>query len=110
MTHRPRISPYAVVLLGAALMSTEVLAIVGRPMTPMSVAGVARRTTRRTVYAGAAVATGAAVAGTAAMLTALPPGCANMTVAGGPYYHCGSTYYQPQYQGTEVVYVEAPPP
>jgi hypothetical protein len=28
--------------------------IIGRPLTPMSYAGVARRTTRRAVYAGAA--------------------------------------------------------
>lgn len=31
-------------------------AVVGRPATPVSYAGVARRTTRRTVAAGAAVA------------------------------------------------------
>lgn len=31
-------------------------AVVGRPLTPVSVAGVARRTTRRTVYATAATA------------------------------------------------------
>jgi uncharacterized protein (DUF2141 family) len=36
---------------------------VGRPATPMSVAGVARRTTRRAVVGGAAV--GAAAVGTA---------------------------------------------
>jgi hypothetical protein len=36
---------------------------VGRPATPVSVAGVARRTTRRAVVGGAAV--GAAAAGTA---------------------------------------------
>jgi hypothetical protein len=36
---------------------------VGRPLTPVSVAGVARRTTRRAVVGGAAV--GAAAAGTA---------------------------------------------
>jgi hypothetical protein len=29
--------------------------VVGRPLTPVSYAGVARRTTRRTVYATAAV-------------------------------------------------------
>jgi hypothetical protein len=34
----------------------EADAVVGRPLTPMSYAGVARRTTRRTVVAGAAVA------------------------------------------------------
>ena len=36
---------------------------VGRPLTPVSVAGVARRTTRRAVVGGAAV--GAAAVGTA---------------------------------------------
>ena len=34
---------------------TEAQAIIGRPLTPMSYAGVARRTVRRGVYAGAAV-------------------------------------------------------
>ncbi len=33
---------------------TEAQGIVGRPLTPVSVAGVARRTTRRAVYATAA--------------------------------------------------------
>jgi hypothetical protein len=31
-------------------------AVIGRPLTPMSYAGVARRTTRRAAYAGAATA------------------------------------------------------
>lgn len=34
-------------------------AVVGRPMTPVSYAGVARRTTRRAVYATAAAPVGA---------------------------------------------------
>jgi len=34
---------------------TEAHAIIGRPLTPMSYAGVARRTTRRAVYGSAAV-------------------------------------------------------
>jgi hypothetical protein len=42
-------------------MFSEAQARVGRPLTPMSYAGVARRTTRRAVAAGAAVgAVGAA--------------------------------------------------
>jgi hypothetical protein len=50
----------------------EAQAIIGMPLTPMSYAGVARRTTRRVVYTEAAVATtaaataGAAAAGAAA--------------------------------------------
>jgi hypothetical protein len=46
---------------------------IGRPLTPVSYAGVARRTTRRTVaYTGAAAATTAAAA-TAAAAAAPPP-------------------------------------
>ena len=40
--------------LGIALSAGPAHAIIGRPLTPMSYAGVARRTTRRAVYAGAA--------------------------------------------------------
>jgi hypothetical protein len=48
---------------GLALSVQGAEARVGRPATPASVAGVARRTTRRAVVGGAAV--GAAAAGTA---------------------------------------------
>jgi hypothetical protein len=48
---------------GLALSIQSAEARVGRPATPVSVAGVARRTTRRAVVGGAAV--GAAAAGTA---------------------------------------------
>jgi hypothetical protein len=44
-----------------SFIADQVEAIVGMPMTPMSYAGVARRTTRRMVYAGAAVGASAAV-------------------------------------------------
>src|SRR5262249_50556060 len=54
---------------GRALDGRRAHAIIGRPLTPMSYAGVARRTARRTAYAGAAY--GAAVA----PVTALPAGC-----------------------------------
>jgi hypothetical protein len=47
--------------IGLTLRGAE--ARVGRPLTPVSVAGVARRTTRRAVVGGAAV--GAAAVGTA---------------------------------------------
>src|SRR5262245_27195060 len=56
-------------------------AVIGRPLTPMSYAGVARRTTRRAAYAGAVAATppvavAAPVVPTAGVVTALPGGCA----------------------------------
>jgi hypothetical protein len=44
---------------------TTAQAVIGRPLTPMSYAGVARRTTRRAAYAGGAYAYGAAAASTA---------------------------------------------
>ena len=62
---------------GPQLSSAE--ARVGRPLTPMSYAGVARRTTRRAV-----VATGAAAA--AAGAYAVTPGCAQVTDAYGRVY------------------------
>jgi hypothetical protein len=48
---------------GITLSIPSAEARVGRPLTPVSVAGVARRTTRRAVVGGAAV--GAAAVGTA---------------------------------------------
>ena len=50
---------------------------VGRPLTPMSYAGVARRTTRRAVVVGGAAAAGA---------YAVTPGCAQVTDAYGRVY------------------------
>jgi hypothetical protein len=59
-------------------LASPVEARVGRPLTPMSYAGVARRTTRRAVvYGGAAAAAGAYVA---------TPGCAQVTDAYGRVY------------------------
>ena len=49
---------------------------VGRPLTPMSYAGVARRTTRRAVAVGAAGAAGA-------YYGAYPPGCVQVVDAYG---------------------------
>ncbi|MCP3374789.1 hypothetical protein NLM23_37735 [Bradyrhizobium cajani] len=60
--------------LSFSIQSAE--ARVGRPATPASVAGVARRTTRRAVVGGAAV--GAAAAGAAVAA----PTCARVLVNG----------------------------
>ena len=67
---------------GPSLSVAAANARVGRPATPMSVAGVARRTTRRSYYGAAAV--GAAVGATAT----------------GAYYNstrCGYSPYPPCY-------------
>ena len=54
----------------------------GRPLTPISYAGVARRTTRRAIYA------------TSVYVASLPRGCQTVVVEGTSLYLCGSTYYQ----------------
>lgn len=99
--------------LALVFVASEAMAVVGRPLTPVSYAGVARRTTRRAAYTGAAVATTAAVGtaavvGTAAAVTTLPAGCAQVVNAGVVYQRCGSTYYQPTYDGPNLVYVPTP--
>jgi hypothetical protein len=64
---------------------------VGRPLTPLSVAGVARRTTRRAIRRGAYLAT-------------IPPGCPYGTYYGYSLYYCGGTYYQRSGSGYVVIY------
>lgn len=64
---------------------------VGRPATPASVAGVARRTTRRTIRRGAYVG-------------AIPAGCAYGTYYGYQLYYCGGVYYQRSGSGYVIVY------
>jgi hypothetical protein len=112
-----------VLFCALTLIPVESLAIIGMPLTPFSVAGVARRTTRRAVYMGAAMGApyygapyygypGAypAAAAAAATIAALPPGCANMFVNSMTYYHCGAVYYRPVYSGPNVVYMTVAPP
>lgn len=101
-------------LEGIALLAPETAnAVVGRPLTPVSAAGVARRTVRRDV-AATSVATGAAVTAgavaTAAALTTLPAGCTTLASGGYTYHHCGSVYYQPVYDGPNVTYVQVERP
>ncbi len=69
---------------GLSLSVESAQARVGRPLTPVSVAGVARRQTRRAVY-GAGIA-GAAAVGTAAAVAATAP------YYGGPGYYPGGPY------------------
>ena len=67
----------------------------GRPASPNSVAGVHRRTRRRTarrVTAGTRVRT-------------LPTGCTTVVTRGVKYHRCGGVYYRPYYEGNTVVYV-----
>jgi hypothetical protein len=77
-------------LAGADGPASVFIDIIGRPLTPFSFAGVARRTGRRAAWYGA----GAAVAGAAAYGAAA-------AAAGAPYYYgrppCGYYPYPPCY-------------
>ena len=109
------------------LIITDAEARVGRPLTPVSGAGVVRRTSRRTVY-GATAVTAAAVT-TAAVVSqpvtvvqqpvtvvqqaslpigstvpSLPSGCNSATVNSSSYFSCGGNWYKPAMQGGNVVY------
>jgi hypothetical protein len=68
----------------------EAQATVGNPLTPGSVAGVARRTTRRTIRRSTIY------------VTRLPAACVKTSVSGVVLWHCGGTYYQ-AYNGRYVV-------
>jgi len=67
---------------------------VGRPMTPVSVAGVARRTTRRTIRR------------TTVYAATLPRGCTTVVIEGTRLHQCGGTYYQPYNNQYVVVNVD----
>ena len=71
----------------------EAHAVVGRPATPGSVAGVARRTTRRTIRRSSIY------------VAALPAGCVRTSVNGGVVWRCGGVYYQPYGGRYVVVYI-----
>jgi hypothetical protein len=64
------------------LVVSEAQAVIGRPLTPMSYAGVARRTTRRAIYA------------TSVYVATLPRGCTTVVIEGTALQQCGTTYYQ----------------
>ena len=81
---------------GLSPMVDSVQARVGRPLTPLSVAGVARRHTRRAYYGAAAVGTAAAVAATSS----------HWGWRGHPYHtgYSGDPYYGQADQEAEVTY------
>ena len=66
---------------------------VGRPLTPNSVAGVARRTTRRVVRRSTIY------------VATLPRACPRVSINGVWYWHCGGRYYAPYGHRYVVVYV-----
>ena len=108
----------------------EARAVVGVPWSPVSVAGVARRTTRRAVLvtessaahqqqeaaaqqqAATAQQPAAPPAGAPALGTVvarLPAGCTPETIGGVQYQKCGGAYYRAAFQSNNLVYVVTQP-
>jgi hypothetical protein len=117
-----------------AVFVKDAQAIIGLPFTPLSFAGVARRTTRRMWFAGATVASTSAAAAAAAaaaapppttvvvthappsspsvsgvpigtVVQALPAGCTRVVAGGVSYSDCGGAFYRAAFQGNNLVYV-----
>ena len=82
------------VVLDSGFVLSRAQAVIGRPLTPLSYAGVARRTTRRAIYA------------TSVYVATLPRGCTTVIVEGVTLQRCGGTYYQPAGGRYVVVRVE----
>jgi hypothetical protein len=80
-------------LLSLPSMISDAQARVGRPLTPGSVAGVARRTTRRVVRRSTIY------------VATLPASCVRVVIDGISYSQCGGTYYQPYGGRYVVVYI-----
>ena len=109
--------------LGLPLLAKPAHAVIGAPWTPGSAAGVARRTTRRTVAVTSASQQQQAQQQQAqqqqaqqqqqpaaglpkgTVVSALPSGCSSMTVEGVSMFSCGGALYQPKFQGNQLVYV-----
>jgi hypothetical protein len=72
---------------------TDAQAVVGRPATPGSVAGAARRTTRRVIRRSTIY------------VNTLPAACVRTSVNGVVVWRCGSTYYQAYGTRYVVVYI-----
>jgi hypothetical protein len=104
-------------------------AIIGMPRTPLSFAGVARRSMYREAAVASTVASTSAAAANAAaqaaaaaaahqaaaslpvgtMVSSLPPGCASTVIGGVNYFQCGGVYYRAGFQGNNIVYIVSAP-
>jgi hypothetical protein len=103
------------------VLAAKAQAVVGRPATPVSVAGVARRSTRRAVYATNASQQQAQkgqqaqqaqpaqqtenVLPKGTVVSALPSGCTSVKVDGVDLFNCSGQMYQPKFQSNQLVYV-----
>ena len=100
---RRRSKVLSVAVAGLAMLAVDIVpmpfvseahAIIGRPVTPGSVAGVARRTTRRVIRRSTVYA------------ATLPAGCVRTSVSGVMVWRCGGVYYQPDGGRYVVVYID----
>jgi len=124
--------------LGLSLIR-DAEALIGVPWSPLSVAGVARRSTRRAVVYSNSVAASSAAAASyqqqaaaapqqasasahqthrpagappiGTVVGSLPTGCAANAVAidGVEYYDCKGVYYRAAFQGNNLVYMVTQP-
>lgn len=100
--HRAAIAALALLAAGAigdgvlrsGIVTAPGAAVVGRPATPLSVAGAARRTTRRVIRRSTIYA------------ATLPTNCYTVVIEGTSLYQCGTTYYQPYGTQYVVVYID----
>lgn len=81
-------------LFNSGIVVQQAVAVFGRPLTPVSGAGVARRTTRRVIRRSTIYA------------ATLPTGCSTVVIEGTSLHQCGATYYQPYGNQYVVVYVD----
>src|SRR5258707_1514386 len=101
---------------GISLSIESAQARVGRPLTPVSVAGVARRHNRRAGYGAGVVGAGAAAVGTAAAIGtagAVAATSPNWGWGGNPYqtgtrYYAGGPYYGGNVRGARAAYYGGP--
>lgn len=87
---------FSFVIIGTLVdaMYKEAAALMGRPATPGSVAGVSRRTSRRVIRRSTIYA------------ASLPAGCSTIVIEGTQLYQCGASYYQAYGNQYVVVYVD----
>jgi hypothetical protein len=111
--YRAVLSVFLLMFLAAEESSAQVIE---NQNARMDVRGTSRRTARRVnrrhdymeapsegyVEPVAAAPVAAAAVATAAVIYALPDGCVDRS----SYFDCNGVRYRPQYQGTQVVYVQ----
>lgn len=81
-------------LFNSRFVTQRAEAVVGRPATPVSAAGTARRTTRRVIRRSTIY------------VASLPGNCSTVIIEGTSLYLCDGTYYEPYGDQYVVVYVD----